>query len=88
MRAQYYLGLVGGAAVIVPDGQLLHILGLLVKSLGLAPEPLPSPVNPNVERLHPAPNSVSGHQPITNHYFDIFPITALYCEYQPILSHY
>ena len=55
MRAQYYLGLVGGAAVIVPDGQLLYVIGLHVESLGLAPEPLPSPVNPNVERLHPAP---------------------------------
>ena len=66
------LRLVGGAAVVVPDGQLLHVLGLLVESLGLAPESLASPVNPDVESLHPAQNSVS----ITNHYFDI-PISLL-----------
>ena len=62
MRAEYYLRLVGGAAVIVPDGQLLHVLGLLVESLCLAPESLPGPVNPDVESLHPAQNTVSGHQ--------------------------
>ena len=54
MRAQYYLGLVGGAAVIVPDGELLHVRGFLVQRLGLAPESLASPVNPDVERLHSA----------------------------------
>ena len=37
MRAQYYLRLVGGAAVIVPDGKLLHVRGFLVQGLGLVP---------------------------------------------------
>ena len=55
MRGQYYLGLVGGAAVIVPDGKLLHVRGFLVQGLGLAPKSLASPVNPDVEGLHPAP---------------------------------
>ena len=73
MRAQYYLGLVGGAAVIVPDGQLLHVCGFLVQRLGLAPESLASPVNPDVERLHPAP-SINKFGPIRDEYFDIQPI--------------
>ena len=70
MRGQYYLGLVGGAAVIVPDGELLHVRGFLVQRLGLAPESLASPVNPDVERLHPAPiiNKFSANQPITAQY--------------------
>ena len=72
MRAQYYLRLVGGAAVIVPDGQLLHVRGFLVQGLGLAPESLASPVNPDVERLHPAP--------ITAQYYDIQPIKDQYCD--------
>ena len=69
MRAQYYLGLVGGAAVIVPDGQLLHVRGFLVQRLGLAPESLASPVNPDVERLNPAP-SINKFGPIRDEYFD------------------
>ena len=71
MRAEYYLRLVGGAAVIVPDGQLLHIRGFLVQGLGLAPESLASPVNPDVERLHPAPIIAQnyGIQPIKDQYY-------------------
>ena len=70
MRAQYYLGLVGGAAVIVPDGQLLHVRGFLVQRLGLAPESLASPVNPDVERLHSTTSisSVLQQQPISDQY--------------------
>ena len=70
MRAQYYLGLVGGAAVIVPDGQLLHVRGFLVQRLGLAPESLASPVNPDVECLH-STTSISlvlQQQPISDQY--------------------
>ena len=67
MRAQCYLGLVGGAAVIVPDGELLHVRGFLVQRLGLAPESLASPVNPDVERLHPA-RGQSDNQPIRDQY--------------------
>ena len=77
MRAEYYLGLVGGAAVIVPDGELLHVRGFLVQRLGLAPEPLPSPVNPNVERLHPAP--------IRDEYCDNQPTGDQYCNIQFVM---
>ena len=44
--------LIGGAAVIVPDRKVLDAAGRLVQGLGLAPETLPRPVNPDVESLH------------------------------------
>ena len=52
MRAQYYLRLVGGAAVIVPDGEVLHTVWLLLQTLGLATDALPSSVNPDVVSLN------------------------------------
>ena len=48
------LCLVGGAAVIVPDGQVRHTLGLGVQSLGLGSQTLSSSVNPDVASLDPA----------------------------------
>ena len=44
--------LIGGAAVIVPDRKILDAAGRLVQGLGLAPETLPRPINPDVESLH------------------------------------
>ena len=78
MRAQYYLGLVGGAAVIVPDGELLHVRGFLVQRLGLAPESLASPVNPDVERLHPARGQSANHSSVLQQQ----PISDQYCNFQ------
>ena len=46
------LGLVGGAAVIVPDGEVLHTVWLLLQTLGLATDALPSSVNPDVVSLN------------------------------------
>ena len=90
MRAEYYLGLVGGAAVIVPDGQLLHVRGFLVQRLGLAPESLASPVNPDVERLHPEANhsSVLQQQPISDQYCNFQQFRDQYFYNQPIREQY
>ena len=46
------LGLVGGAAVVVPDGQVLHAVRLLVQGLGLATDSLTCPINPDVVSLN------------------------------------
>ena len=48
------LCLVGGAAVIVPDGQVRHTLRLGVQSLGLGSQTLSSSINPDVASLDPA----------------------------------
>ena len=47
------LGLVAGAPVIVPDGKILHTVRLGVQGLGLVPDTLPSPINPDVASLDP-----------------------------------
>ena len=52
MVARQYLYLIGGAAVIVPDRKVVDAAGCLVQGLGLAPETLPRPINPDVESLH------------------------------------
>ena len=48
------LGLVGGAPVIVPDWKLINIFRFGVEGLGLVPDPLASPVNPDVASLDSA----------------------------------
>ena len=47
--------LVGGAAVIVPHGQVPHTLRGGVQRLGLGPQALARPVYPDVEGLDAAP---------------------------------
>ena len=47
------LRLVAGAPVIVPDGKIFHTLRSGVQGLGLVPDTLPSPVNPDVAGLYP-----------------------------------
>ena len=47
------LGLVAGAPVIVPDWKIFHTLRFGVQGLGLVPDTLPSPVNPDVAGLNP-----------------------------------
>ena len=47
------LCLVGGAAIIVPDGQVRHTLRLGVQSLGLGSQTLSSSINPDVASLNP-----------------------------------
>ena len=47
------LSLVGRAPVIVPDGQLINTIRFRVQGLGLVPDALPSPVNPDVAGLDP-----------------------------------
>ena len=51
-RLHSIYNLIRGAAVIVPDGKVLDAAGRLVQGLGLAPETLPRPINPDVESLH------------------------------------
>ena len=46
------LSLVGRAAIIVPDGEVLHTVRLLLKTLGLTTDALPSPVDPDVVSLN------------------------------------
>ena len=46
------LSLVGGAAVIVPDGKVLHTVRLLLQTLGLTTDALPSPIDPDVVSLN------------------------------------
>merc|ERR1740128_242421 len=47
------LSLVGGATVIVPDGQLGHILGRVLKGLRLGAKSLSCSIDPDVQSLHP-----------------------------------
>ena len=47
------LCLVAGAPVIVPDGKILRTVRFGVQGLGLVPDTLPSPINPDVASLDP-----------------------------------
>ena len=47
------LRLVARAPVIVPDWKIFHSFRLGLEGLGLVPDPLPTPVNPDIAGLNP-----------------------------------